>query len=325
MVIDDGSTDDTAELARGFAGRLPRLQVISTANGGIGRARNAAIAASTAPIIAPVDADDVWHPTYLEKMTGELAAHTDAGFVYCPFRRIDMQSHVTASAVRYEVRGCGFYQLVGHNYVASGSNAVFWRRHVAAVGGYDPNIKGCEDIFLLLLLAWRASVWVVPEYLVGYRDVPGSVSKRWRSMANSGLRMCDLLEQRLPAMRREDLRWSRGRRHLAIAHKINRYNDGTATDVLWHSLLAFWFSPKRTMLAELRRHGQLLPPNRKRRRAAFRGEPYYAVDPATDGGASDPSHVRSWLRAGKVHDRAHAAIQEQFWLAADKLAAGISP
>ena len=311
-MLDDGSTDDTAELARSFAGRLPRLQVISTANGGIGHARNAAIAASSAPIIAPLDADDIWHPSYLEKMAGELTAHPGYAFVYCFYRLIDMQSVVITSQATYALRGCGFYQMLARNVAATGSNAVFWRRRFDETGGYEPSLQGVEDGFMLLLLAWRAPICVVPEYLVGYRNTPGSVGKSWRRMTGAGLRMCDLLEARLPTMRRQDMRWSRGRRQLAIADNMRRHNDGTAIGVLWHSLLGFWYSPRRSLLAELRRHGQWLPPAKKRRRPRLRGQPFASIDPQTDGRVPLRPEVASSLRAGRKHDEAHAAIQREF-------------
>src|SRR5690606_5731950 len=84
IVVDDGSVDSTAEIVRSFANRLPRLQIIGTPNGGVSRARNAGIAAATGDIIAPLDADDLWQPTYLERLCGRLERlGPNAAFVYC--------------------------------------------------------------------------------------------------------------------------------------------------------------------------------------------------------------------------------------------------
>lgn len=46
------------------------LRVYSTPNRGVSEARNLAIRESAGDVIAPLDSDDVWHPTYLEKMVG---------------------------------------------------------------------------------------------------------------------------------------------------------------------------------------------------------------------------------------------------------------
>ena len=61
IVVDDGSTDDTARIARSFGAR-----VISIPNAGVAAARNVGIRASTAPYVALLDADDRWYPQRLE-------------------------------------------------------------------------------------------------------------------------------------------------------------------------------------------------------------------------------------------------------------------
>ncbi len=319
VVVDDGSSDDTASLARSFVGRLPQLKVISIPNGGVSRARNTAIAASSAEIIATLDADDVWHPTYLAKMVAKLRESGEqTAFVYSYFRKIDTKSEIIRRTITYPVDGWGFYQLLDTNYVANGSNAIYWRRLVEAVGGYDTGQVGSEDILLQLLLAWRAPVRIVPEYLVGYRTVETSLSKRWRAMADAGVRMIGVLAEKLPAVRKDQLRLARAARHYSIATTVRREGVGTPTDIVWHSVVALAYGPRRVGLWELRRHAAA-PPNPAVRHFPLLGRSFYEVDPAEGAirGLSQPS--KRILRICARHDRAHGVLMTR------GLAAGTAP
>jgi glycosyltransferase involved in cell wall biosynthesis len=71
LVVDDGSTDRSAEVARAAG---PRIEVLSTPPRGAGAARNLGVASTRAPWIAFLDADDVWEPAKLSRQTRALAA-----------------------------------------------------------------------------------------------------------------------------------------------------------------------------------------------------------------------------------------------------------
>ncbi len=69
VVVDDGSTDSSGEIADEFARRDPRVRVIHKANGGLSDARNAALDtldATTTPFVTFVDGDDLLHPRFVE-------------------------------------------------------------------------------------------------------------------------------------------------------------------------------------------------------------------------------------------------------------------
>jgi glycosyltransferase involved in cell wall biosynthesis len=72
VVVDDGSSDHTAEVAASFG---PRVRVVKTGgNAGAAAARNIAARHGNGELIALVDADDWWLPDYLESQTAALAA-----------------------------------------------------------------------------------------------------------------------------------------------------------------------------------------------------------------------------------------------------------
>ena len=74
VIIDDGSTDDSADVARSLIARHPerRIRLLEQANAGVSAARNTGIAAARGRYILPLDADDVIAPTMLEKTTAIL-------------------------------------------------------------------------------------------------------------------------------------------------------------------------------------------------------------------------------------------------------------
>lgn len=68
VVVDDGSTDATAAIVRRMAAADPRFTLLSQENAGVCAARNAGLAAVETPFVAMLDADDLWHPRFLEAM-----------------------------------------------------------------------------------------------------------------------------------------------------------------------------------------------------------------------------------------------------------------
>lgn len=90
VVVDDGSTDGTAEWLRGeFASREPRVRVISQSNAGQLAAIETAVAAATGDVLFFLDADDTWAPDYLAAVHDRLAARPDVDYVFTGHVRSD--------------------------------------------------------------------------------------------------------------------------------------------------------------------------------------------------------------------------------------------
>lgn len=81
VVVDDGSKDDTSEVAKKFD-----VQVIHQENKGAPAARNAGFAKTTGDFVLYCDADVQLQPTMLESMTRALLLHPEAGYAYCDFK-----------------------------------------------------------------------------------------------------------------------------------------------------------------------------------------------------------------------------------------------
>lgn len=191
LVVDDGSTDATPEIARELSLSDARIRVLRQANGGVARARNYGIQQARAAYVAPVDADDLWHPTKIAKQVAVmLRADPATAFVYCASRIIDEEDRIVGQPPSYRFSGWVLHRHVVVNFVGNGSALLMRRAAVLECGGYDASLRdrglqGAEDSLLQLQLASRYRVEVVPEYLVGYRRTKGAMSENVERMALS--------------------------------------------------------------------------------------------------------------------------------------------
>lgn len=85
VVVDDGSTDDTAAILARLA--EPRLKVIRQERAGTASARNRGLEAARGEFITWLDADDLWKPTFLERHLAVLEAEPEVGYSFSNFMR----------------------------------------------------------------------------------------------------------------------------------------------------------------------------------------------------------------------------------------------
>ncbi|MSP38875.1 MAG: glycosyltransferase family 2 protein [Deltaproteobacteria bacterium] len=79
IVVDDGSTDDTAAIVQRD---YPHLKFVRQANGGPASARNAGVKLSQGEFIAFCDHDDLWHPEHVQTLVGEFSTYPNAALVF---------------------------------------------------------------------------------------------------------------------------------------------------------------------------------------------------------------------------------------------------
>lgn len=166
ILIDDGSTDDTALVARSFG---QRLHYVTRAHAGQPSARNAGIRASTARYVAFCDADDLWHPRKLQEQV-ELALDGNFAWVVCDASWIYNDGTPANVPMPRMRQGDVLEALFLGNFIKSATPLV--RRDVFdTVGFFDESTQARigEDWDMWLRIAARHPLGVVPEQLATIR------------------------------------------------------------------------------------------------------------------------------------------------------------
>lgn len=168
VIVDNGSTDNTAEVAKGFVNKDTRFRYVHTEQNGVSFARNKAVEVSKGDFILPLDADDKIAPAYLEKAEVILRAQPSVKVVYCEAELFG------AASGAWHLPVYSFKNLLIENSIFC--TALFRKSDLAAAGGYDTNMReGFEDWdFWIRMLKSGGDVYRIPEVLFYYRIKPAS-------------------------------------------------------------------------------------------------------------------------------------------------------
>jgi glycosyltransferase involved in cell wall biosynthesis len=175
IVVDDGSTDRSADAARDAGDERVRILRLP-ANLGQSAARNAGAAAARAPLLAFQDSDDVWRPGKLARQVAALAAAPTLAMVYGDLQRIPRQgAPFTLTAPDLLPGRIMDHRCSGYAAYGIGIQTCLLRAHVfTALGGFDERMRCFEDLdFFLRLLRRRHRALHLPEPLVDYYETPG--------------------------------------------------------------------------------------------------------------------------------------------------------
>nr|WP_174827097.1 glycosyltransferase family A protein [Rhizobium ruizarguesonis] len=231
IIVDDGSTDETASICRRFAASDSRIRILSTENRGVAAARNTGIEASKSAYIAFLDADDIWHPTYVERMLAALHPLPDAwGAVYALHRFIDTEGYCTRSGSSLNARDSILNRHLVFRFVGNGSGFMVRRAVIDKIGGYDSSyarkgIGGCEDFDFELRTAEHFKIETVPLGLVGYRSHSAAMSSNRSRMARSLLAVTEQCIARNPQLPAFVVSCARASAHLYAFSKFAALKD----------------------------------------------------------------------------------------------------
>ena len=175
IVIDDGSQDETAEIAKRFAVADARVRVISQANGGQASARNSGLAEARGDLIAFLDADDLWVCDKLERQVAVMEK-TGVDLVYSDGEFFSDEGELGENdgfdIVPGKVEGAAMFPLLFQRNRIATLSVLVRKRCLDRVGGFDSNRKyqNCEDYDLWLTLANSGVVFYgMAEKLMRYR------------------------------------------------------------------------------------------------------------------------------------------------------------
>lgn len=189
VMVDDGSTDNTVQIARSYADKDSRFRVFEQANAGPSVARNNGFAHSDSgsQYVTFMDSDDIWIPEALQLLYDEAEAHPQAAGAHGLADFIDAQGEplqpgefADKGRQRREIRGKRFVPLQLHEPTRfaglCNDNVLFppglWLARRSAYercGGFDPNIKGSEDWDTLINLSRYGDLRFINQIILLYR------------------------------------------------------------------------------------------------------------------------------------------------------------
>lgn len=172
VILDDGSTDDSNRILRDWAQRDGRIRLVENrrALGPVGSS-NQVVSEARSPLLARMDADDISHPSRLERQWRILSERPDVALIGTLWEGIDRRG--------LEVRPRDRWRLVNHSLFAPfpHGSIMFRRDSFDGVGGYREACVFWEDFDLYLRMADRGRIVVLPDTLYSYRFHLGSITQ----------------------------------------------------------------------------------------------------------------------------------------------------
>ena len=172
VVVDDGSIDQTAEIAASFGSPV---EVVTTANRGVGHARNTGIDRVTGDWVFLNDADDIWAPDKLEKFALEIELNPNAIFGFSDFQTFGNESKKVR--LQKEIQSVDLSQQFLSPVVCILPSAAAFRRTVNARFLEWAQNSG-EDCFFFNDLSDEGEFFHIPELLVNYRKHSHSAQRQ---------------------------------------------------------------------------------------------------------------------------------------------------
>ena len=217
VVVDDGSHDGTAELARAVSAGDTRVRVVTQPNGGPAGARNRGVREARGEYIAFLDHDDRWSAGKLEQQVLLLDRHPEAAVALCYSALVDEAGIELGWRLGGNAAGNVYGQMLEWDMVSGGSVVLARRSALVAAGGFDEELPLRSDWDLWIRLARAHPFVTVPETLVGYTRSPTGLSSLPDRMASAGEQVLAKAVTEDPSIDGRRYRFLRARDAFAVA------------------------------------------------------------------------------------------------------------
>lgn len=173
LIVDDGSTDTSWQEMQRLAATDARIRIFQQTNAGAAAARNRILPEARAPYTAFLDADDTWHPEFLETMEAALDSHPEAGIAYCGWQNRGLGGERDTPFVPPDYENA--------DKIESLLGGCRWPIHAALVrtpylhdiGLFDGALSSCADYDLWLRMGSVYGLVRVPRVLAYYHHHGG--------------------------------------------------------------------------------------------------------------------------------------------------------
>lgn len=196
IIINDGSTDNTADIVQQFVNNNPgKIKYIYQENKGLAVARNTGLDAASGEYIALLDADDCWLPHRLADGVKIMQANPDVGLVHGNITRISPTDEIIDTPIRETqyLNGHIFENIYLRKAHISCPTVLFRKECCKTAGVFDPELTrlGCEDRDLWLRIAKKYKFLYLDQVLSYYRVSDTSMSQNVEKMTKARLYVID--------------------------------------------------------------------------------------------------------------------------------------
>jgi glycosyltransferase involved in cell wall biosynthesis len=254
VVVDDGSTDRTGDVAQSMSG----IRCIRQDNAGPSAARNTGVRAAHGEFVAFLDADDIWLPFKLERQLALFKAHPELGLVFTDTEVTRISPNVTHSFRMFEEKGlnAAFFgsewrvsgaieKLLELNFITTSS--VLARRRLFDQHQFNEGRRYAEDWELWLKLARDSHMGYVAEVCVRKYEDGNGLSAHRREMLLAAIEVYEeflaqdrdaigLSDAELDALMWRQYRWS--------GHFLEKLGDPVQARLFYRKALALGFDAK---------------------------------------------------------------------------------
>jgi glycosyltransferase involved in cell wall biosynthesis len=197
LIVDDGSTDDTKDVAMQYGRKLTYLY---QQNRGVSAARNHAISKASGELLAYLDADDVWYSEKLERQVAFLDAHQECGMVHSEISVINEQDEILHVRFNRETKrsvpqGYCVQALLRCSHIQT-LTVVERRNCFDRVGAFDERLPIAQDyLHWIMIAAEGQGVGYLADPLGKYRWRTGSLMGSPTRLLEDYVQICDILLQ----------------------------------------------------------------------------------------------------------------------------------
>lgn len=221
LVMDDGSTDNTAAVV----GRYEGVRYLRQPNGGAPSARNAGLEASAGEFVAFLDSDDRLLPAAIAIGVEALNADPDRAAAVGAPRDIDAGGKPLAVPEQPLIHADHYLALLKRCFILSGSSVLFRRSALDQVGGFDERLSLGDDYDLYLRMARRFPIHCHGRVVTEYRRHAGSLTNDPAATLRGELRALrrqrrSVRGRREAAARRLGLRRARRTHGVAMSERL---------------------------------------------------------------------------------------------------------
>ena len=208
IVVDDGSVDNTRELATSYP-----VKYIYQQNQGVSAARNRGISQAIGELVVFLDADDILLPKALEMGVETIASYPECGFVAGSSQGIDADGTITSEADLPSIRVANYLTLLRGEAFVPPSVLMFRKTAIEAVGDFDIRFNGTEDYDFYLRIARQFPIYCHNQTVTQYRRHDNNASNNAVDMLAGCLAVLDTNWQFLRGNREYERAYCAGRNY----------------------------------------------------------------------------------------------------------------